>query len=891
VEQAREFNFMNYTDFLTEKVAIAKSTGLPCEDSEIHPILKPHQRDIVKFCVLGGRRAVFAAFGLGKTLIQLEALRLIKEKTLEEVLIVCPLGVRQEFKRDAALIGLDTKFIRSNSEMQAHILQIEADFIEPKPTVWITNYESIREDKIDVTKFGAVSLDEAAILRGFGGTKTFRELMRHFEGTSTFRFVATATPSPNEFIELLAYAAYLGIMEVSEAKTRFFKRDSTQADKLTLHPHKEKQFWLWCASWAIFLQKPSDLGYSDEGYVLPDMDIRWHEVGSDHSKAKPERNGQGLLLNDTTISVQNAAVEKRSSLPERIEKLMELRADGPLEHRLIWHDLESEREAIEKAIPTVCSIFGRKDLEKRENELMEFSDGFIQELAAKPVMAGSGCNFQRHCHWAIFLGIGFKFAEFVQAIHRIHRFLQPCPVRIDLIYTEAEREVRRLLERKWTQHKILVEKMSEIIREFGLAHESISAALKRSAFEISNRKEVTGDRWKLVNNDTILELDRPEWTENSVHLILTSIPFSTQYEYSPAINDLGHNEDNGKFWEQMDFLTPKMYRILKPGRICAIHVKDRITPSGMTGMGFQTVQPLHAEAINHYVKHGFGYLGMKTIVTDVVRENNQTYRLGWTEQCKDGTKMGVGMPEYLLIFRKPPTDRSNGYADEPVIKDKPECTDEDGFEAPFDKETNWKKPIPGSGYSRSRWQLDAHGLARSSGDRLLSSKELLHLPHATIYKMWRAYSEKHVYNFKDHLAVSEQLDEMERLPATFMLLPPHSINPDVWTDVTRMRTLNMCQSAEGRQMHLCPMQYDICERSIIQWTMKDEVVFDPFAGIGSVPMMAVRLGRKGFGVELNPDYFEDAAHYCSKAEESNKTPSLLDLMEAESVPEEIEELK
>jgi len=335
----------------------------------------------------------------------------------------------------------------------------------------------------------------------------------------------------------------------------------------------------------------------------------------------------------------------------------------------------------------------------------------------------------------------------------------------------------------------------------------------------------------------------------------------------------------------MDFLTPHLFRILKPGRICAIHVKDRITPSGMTGMGFQTVAPLHCEAIAHYTKHGFGYLGMKTIVTDVVRENNQTYRLGWTEQCKDGTRMGVGMPEYLLIFRKPPTDRSNGYADEPVVKEKPECED-DGIPAPFDPVTNWKTPIPGTGYSRSRWQLDACALNRSAGDRLLSSEELRYLPHATLYKLWKAHNlEGKPYSFREHLLICEKLDQMERLPATFALLPPHSNHPDVWTDVARMRTLNCIQQQQGRQMHLCPMQYDIAERAIIQWTMKDEIVFDPFAGIGSVPMMSVKLKRKGFGVELNPDYFEDAVHYCSQAEGQVMIPSLFDLMEAESKEE------
>lgn len=546
----------SYQEFIASKIAVAEACGFEIHDSEINPICKPHQRDCIRFAVHGGKRAIFAAFGLGKSIMQLECLRIISAKEGCEALIVCPLGVRGEFKRDAQMLGIDTHFIRSADEMDDILAHKTLPLTASAPRVWLTNYESMREGKLDTGRFGVISLDEAAILRGFGGTKTFRELMRQFEGTSTYRFVATATPSPNEFIELLSYAAFLGIMEVSEAKTRFFKRDSTNADNLTLHPHKAKEFWLWCASWAIFLQKPSDLGYSDEGYSLPELDIRWHELPSDHRHAKPERNGQSLLLCDSTISVQNAAAEKRASLSARIEKLMELRAEDLLAHRIIWHDLEDERKAIEAVIPTVASVYGNRDLEEREQDIIGFSNGTIPELAAKPSMAGSGCNFQRHCAWAIFLGIGFRFAEFIQAIHRIHRFLQTKRVRIDLIYTEGEREMRRRLERKWSQHKIVVEEMSKIIREFGLAHESIRAGIKRTLFKPEDRQEQSGENWKLVNNDTILEL--PQWSDNSIHLVLTSIPFATQYEYTPTFNDLGHNEDTAAFWRQMDFLTPEL---------------------------------------------------------------------------------------------------------------------------------------------------------------------------------------------------------------------------------------------------------------------------------------------------------------------------------------------
>lgn len=257
----------------------------------------------------------------------------------------------------------------------------------------------------------------------------------------------------------------------------------------------------------------------------------------------------------------------------------------------------------------------------------------------------------------------------------------------------------------------------------------------------------------------------------------------------------------------------------------------------------------------------------KPFATEVVRENNQTYRLGWTEQCKDGSRMGNGMPEYVLRFRKAPTDRSNGYADEPVVKAKKE----------WDRD-HWNNP---TGYSRGRWQLDAHGFWRSSGNRLLTAQDLAGMPADQIYKVFRQYSATTVYDRENHVAIAEGLEEQGKLPPTFMLLPPQSSHPDVWTDITRMRTLNGEQYAKGREMHLCPLQFDIVDRLVVQHSMPGEVVFDPFAGLGTVPLRALKLGRQGLGCELNSGYWRDSVWYLREAERERATPSLFDLPEAD----------
>lgn len=862
----------DYNEFLKSKIKISEEYGFKLSMDEINPNLKPHNKLMVKWLVEGGKRACFASFGLHKTVTQLEAVRCTLAKLGSgSGLIVCPLSVRQEFVEDAKNILKWEKeqlprFIRRAEEMQGD-------------GIYLTNYESIRDGKLDPMLFQVASLDEASVLRGLGGTKTFREFMRLFTGDAgpmqvrrgaeriKYRFVATATPSPNEYIELLAYADFLGIMDVSQAKTRFFKRDSTHADNLTLHSHKEEEFWLWVSSWALFVNKPSDItgnADDDNGYILPELDLRWHEIETDHSTLTVGRDGQLELFKHEALGLQQSAQEKRESLNARINKMLELRNEDINAHRVIWHDLEAERNAIEKAIPGITSIYGSQNYEQREKNILDFSYGRVQELAAKPVIAGSGCNFQRFCSWAIYLGIGYKFNDFIQSIHRLQRFLQTKTVRVDLIYTEAERTVRKSLERKWENHNKLIKKMTEIIRQYGLSHSEMANHLARKMGV--ERVEITGKDFRIANNDNVPELsDKERYPDNSVGLILTSIPFSTQYEYSPNYADFGHSESNEEFFQQMDYLTPNLFRVLQPGRIAAIHVKDRIVPMGLSGMGCQTVYPFHVDCIQHYTKHGFAYMGMKTIVTDVVRENNQTYRLGWTEQCKDGTKMGVGMPEYLLLFRKPATDRTNAYADDPVVKAKKEWVANEG---------KWKNP---DGYSRARWQLDAAGYTRSSGDRGISPEEFSALDAKAIFQAFKKYTLNEIWDFEYVVKVAETLELKGKLPSGFMLLQPQSWAEDVWTDVTRMRTLNGSQWSKGKEMHLCPMQFDIADRVIEQMSSPGDIVLDPFGGLMTVPYRALLKGRKAQAVELNHQYFLDGAQYCKAAEMNVEMPSLFDL--------------
>jgi DNA modification methylase len=827
-----------YRQFLESKIHFDHACGFDIDPGEISKVLIRHQPDIVQWMVKGGRRACFAQFGLGKTMMDLETMRLVLARSGGSGLIVCPLGVRQEFLSDGPFkLGWEEapRFIRRDSE-------IDGDGI------YVTNYEAVREGNVTPTRFKVASLDEASVLRSYG-SKTYQEFMPLFADVP-YRFVYTATPSPNRYKELIHYAGFLGIMDTGQALTRFFQRDSTKANNLTLYPHKVKEFWLWVSSWAVFIQKPSDLGYSDEGYELPKLDVRYHEVPASYETPAADRDGQTILFKDSAMGLQDAAREKRDSLPARVAKAAELLRQKPEAHCILWHDLEDERRAIKAAVPTVAEVYGSLDLEAREQRVQDFGNGKLQYLSTKPSLSGSGCNFQRHCHWAIFTGIGYDFNDFIQAIHRIQRFQQPHPVRIDIVYSEAEREVLKVLQQKWTQHEEMVARMAEIIREFGLNPIKAQQAMARSIG--IERQEARGENYLVANNDCVEECTLIE--DNTQDLIVTSIPFANHYEYTPSYNDFGHTESNDQFWRQMDFLTPELLRILKPGRIAAIHTKDRILFGNVTGAGVPTVSPFHCEAVMHYRKHGFDYMGMITVVTDVVRENNQTYRLGWSEQCKDGTKMGAGSPEYIIILHKPQTDRGRGYADVPVTKDKAD-------------------------YTRARWQVDAHAFWRSSGNRLLTAEELAKLGPDKLAKLFTEQSLQQVYDYEQHVQIGEELDRRGALPSTFMSLAPGSHHPDVWHDINRMLTLNGEQDRRCLEKHVCPLQFDIVDRLITRYSNKGEQVFDPFGGLFTVPLRALKLGRRGRAAELNPVSFRDGVRHLKAAEVERSMPDLFGSLE------------
>lgn len=833
---------LSYEEFLKNKMAISHQSGFTIDDSDLNSSLYPHVKDTVKWAIAGGRRAIFSSFGMQKTVTQLEILRIIIKKEGGKGLIVCPKRVVPEFvSQGKKHLGMDVKYVRTMQEVEAC-----------ETNIMITNYERVRDGedgvRIEPAYFTVTSLDEASVLRGYG-TKTYQEFLPLFQNVK-YRFVATATPSPNRYKELIHYAGYLGVMDTGQALTRFFKRDSTKANNLTLYESKEPEFWLWVSTWALVLTKPSDLGYPDNGYELPPLNVHEEIVSVDHSTAGFDRDGQIKMYRESALGLQDAARERRDNLDEKVAKVVEIisRPENKDDHFLIWHDLEDERHAICKAVPGCKAVYGSQDDDEADRVIDDFKEGRLKYLAAKPEMLGEGLNFQYHCHKAIMF-IDYRFNDKFQAIKRIHRFMQKYAVDLYLVYAESEGEIFKTFMQKWAQHEEMIDRLVSIFRDNGLF--GINAEEKLYRYMFSKREERAGKLYRAINNDNVLECKT--MPDNSVDLIITSIPFSNHYEYTPTYNDFGHNEDNDKFFEQMDYLSPELLRILKPGRVAAIHVKDRILFGNATGLGMPSLDPFHAHTILHYQKHGFILFGIITVDTDVVRENNQTYRLGYTEMCKDGSKMGVGCPEYVLLFRKLPSDTSRAYADTPVVKSK-------------------------SDYSLARWQIDAHADWKSSGNTLLTSEDIQGLGIDKIRQLFRKYSRENVYNYERHVEFAELLEAKNKLPKTFMAIDPVSKKDHIWDDITRMRTLNSRQTQKKQVNHICPLQLDIVERLIERYSNKGEVVFDPFGGIGTVPYCAVKMGRRGLSTELNYDYWRDSIGYLTEAEMDVTAPTLFDLL-------------
>lgn len=399
----------DYASFLASKSIADVPTGLATE-LVLPEAMFAHQADITRWALRRGRAALFAGTGLGKSLMELAWAQAVAAETGQAVLHLAPLAVSAQLVREAEKFGIEAHLGGGG-----------------RPGITITNYQQIGH--YDVGRFGAVILDESSILKSVDGH--YRSRLIELCQSVPFRLAATATPAPNDFMELGNHAEFLGIMSYTDMLATFFTHDGGDTQKWRLKGHAEEEFWKWMASWAVMLRRPSDLGYPDDGYNLPPLRYHQHIVGADYVPSIDT----GTLFPMQAVTLQERITARRASVADRVAKAISITpADGPF---VWWCNLNSESEALARGIVGAVEVRGSESAEEKERKLIDFSEGRIRVLVTKPSICGFGMNWQ-HCAATGFVGLNDSFEQFYQAIRRFWRFGQSRPVDCHVIASELE---------------------------------------------------------------------------------------------------------------------------------------------------------------------------------------------------------------------------------------------------------------------------------------------------------------------------------------------------------------------------------------------------------------------------------------------------------------------
>ena len=431
---------MNYEDFLARKSRRAVSKGL-MRDVEVSPLMFPYQADTTRFLLQAGSGMAALDTGMGKSFIELEWGRLVREETNKPVLMLAPLAVGPQHVREAARFGID----------EVRTVKNQGDV---KQGINVTNYERLH--LFDPAAFGGIVLDESSIIKNYTG-KTTRALMA-FADAMNFRLCATATPAPNDHMELGQHSQFLGVMDSSEMLARWFIADQSEMGRYRLKRHGVKAFWSWVASWARCLTKPSDLGYSDDVFQLPTLNVIKHCVDVDVCA-----NTEGEFFRKVDASATAIHKEKRLTSGQRAEKVAEIVAGSPHEPCVVWVETDYDADAVMRLLPDAVEVRGSMSIEQKEDRLNDFSLGNIRVLVTKPKIAGHGLNWQ-HCALTVFAGLSFSYEQYYQATRRFWRYGQQRPVDCHVVLAETEEMIWRIIQRKAEDHESMKSEMADAMR-------------------------------------------------------------------------------------------------------------------------------------------------------------------------------------------------------------------------------------------------------------------------------------------------------------------------------------------------------------------------------------------------------------------------------------------
>lgn len=605
----------NYEDFVTGKRRAEVGTGH--QPGELNPHLFDFQRAIVSWAVRRGRAAIFADTGLGKTAMQTAWADEVRRHTQGRVLIVAPLCVAHQTVKEAAKFGITVQYCRAQTEATGGII--------------ITNYEML--DRFDVSSFSGVVLDESSILKSYMG-KTKRALLESCAGVP-YRLACTATPSPNDYLELGNHAEFLGIMPSNEMIMRFFQNDTMEAGAYVLRPHAATKFWEWCATWSVCLSNPADLGYDGSAYVLPALNQSFVEVSTDGLPA-----ADGELFRTVTINATSVHKEGRLTVDRRAAEVAKL-VNSSDEPWLVWCNTNYEADALKGLIPDAVDLRGSDSIDKKEKSLDGFVDGSIRVLITKPSIAGMGLNLQ-HCRNMAFVGLSYSYEDYYQAIRRCYRFGQKREVNCYVMAADSERSILAIIQDKEQKHNVMKAEMVRAISNFYKQEHKMN--------ETPYFGQQTGDGWTVHHGDCVHVARKIE--NDSIGFSVYSPPFSNLYIYSDSDYDMGNSTDDGEFMRHYAFLAEELHRITKPGRLTAIHCKDLPMYKGRDGAA--GLRDFPGEIIKMYESKGWQYHSRVTIWKDPVIEMQRTKNHGllYKQLCKDSAASRQGMADYIIVMRK-----------------------------------------------------------------------------------------------------------------------------------------------------------------------------------------------------------------------------------------------
>lgn len=603
---------MHYEEFLKSKRLIVPSVGISVADSDIHSVLFPFQRDLVRWALRKGRAAIFADCGLGKTFMQLEWARLLGERAL----IIAPLSVARQTVGEARKLGLTIHYTRSGDDL--------IDGIN------ITNYEMI--DHFDAEGFGAVVLDESSILKGLTG-KTRQRLTGMFASTP-YRLCCTATPAPNDIAEIANHAEFLGIMTRADMLAAFFVHD----DKgWRLKGHAREGFYRWLASWGMSIRKPSDLGYSDDGFILPELTMVRDVV---RAESAPE----GRLFWAGLKGINDRAAARRATIEERVERAAEL-INSSDEQWIAWVGLNDEGRLLAKLVPDSALQEGSDSPDKKIADIEGFQDGDIKVLITKPRIAGFGMNLQ-NCANMVFVGIGDSYEQYYQCVRRCWRFGQTRPVKAHIVLSDMEAEIYDNVLRKEEQAAEMSDELLANVREF----EREEIADVQAGFEYVE-DTAHGDGYTLMLGDSAERLQ--EIDGDSIGLSVFSPPFISLYTYSPTERDIGNSRTEDEFFHHFGFIIDELLRVTMPGRNCCVHVAQ--VPAMLVRDGYIGLKDFRGGTIKAFEDHGWVYHGEVCIDKDPQAQAIRTHSKGllFVQLRKDSSWLRPALADYILVFRKP----------------------------------------------------------------------------------------------------------------------------------------------------------------------------------------------------------------------------------------------